>query len=239
MRSICSSMFRLDIERGLVEVNPVAGITSSGSEPRERLLADAQLDSVWHGLEASVLTRPARLAAKLLLLTAQRRGEQTGARWAEIDLEAGLWHIPAEVKAELDRIALTNGGITVGEYLARQGSPKTGWQAVDYVARDAELLSGRMFTPTAAACLPRKPQCSVAGSGREKFGQGFARRAAWHTAAFDLRRGAVQPGAPSGSAVERREWPSAVACARTARGGDGDHHATRDPRLPGEPHRGD
>lgn len=37
-----------------------------------------------------------RVALEVLILTAVRSGEVRGARWAELDLEAGLWSIPAE-----------------------------------------------------------------------------------------------------------------------------------------------
>lgn len=37
-----------------------------------------------------------RLALEVLILTATRSGELRGARWRELDLEAGLWTIPAE-----------------------------------------------------------------------------------------------------------------------------------------------
>ena len=35
-------------------------------------------------------------ALKLLVLTGQRRGEVAEMRWSEIDLQRGLWSIPAE-----------------------------------------------------------------------------------------------------------------------------------------------
>jgi integrase len=39
----------------------------------------------------------ARLALKLLLVTAQRHGELTFAKWAHFDLDGKLWTIPAEL----------------------------------------------------------------------------------------------------------------------------------------------
>lgn len=37
-----------------------------------------------------------RLALEALLLTAARSGDIRGATWSEVDLEAGLWSVPAE-----------------------------------------------------------------------------------------------------------------------------------------------
>jgi len=41
-------------------------------------------------------SEPVRLAIEFLILTAARSGEVRGARWAEFDLEAKAWSIPAE-----------------------------------------------------------------------------------------------------------------------------------------------
>ena len=41
-------------------------------------------------------TRPVKLAFEFLVLTAARSGEVRGARWAEIDLQACVWTIPAK-----------------------------------------------------------------------------------------------------------------------------------------------
>lgn len=46
-----------------------------------------------------------KLAMRLLLLTAVRKDEMTGARWDELDLEAALWRIPAaRMKGKLEHL---------------------------------------------------------------------------------------------------------------------------------------
>jgi integrase len=42
------------------------------------------------------MTDPLKIACRLLLVTAQRRGELAKARWADIDVQAATWTIPAE-----------------------------------------------------------------------------------------------------------------------------------------------
>lgn len=57
-------------------------------------------------------TRSAR-ALEFLILTAVRSGEATGARWSEIDMDAGVWTIPADrMKAEREhRIPLPSAAM--------------------------------------------------------------------------------------------------------------------------------
>jgi integrase len=48
-------------------------------------------------------TAMAARALEFLILTAARSGEVLGARWSEIDLDGGLWSIPASrMKARVD-----------------------------------------------------------------------------------------------------------------------------------------
>ncbi len=58
-----------------------------------------------------------RLALEFLILTAARSGEVRGAKWAEIDLEAGLWTVPASrMKMGRDHIVpLSDAAIDVLE----------------------------------------------------------------------------------------------------------------------------
>jgi integrase len=60
-------------------------------------------------------------ALELLIYTACRSGELRGALWSEIDVQAGVWHIPAaRMKADRDhRIPLSTGAIKLLESLPR------------------------------------------------------------------------------------------------------------------------
>ena len=61
------------------------------------------------------------LALRLLILTATRTGEVLGASWAEVDLEARVWTIPASrMKAKREhRVPLTEAAMAVLEALPR------------------------------------------------------------------------------------------------------------------------
>ncbi|MDP3936674.1 MAG: tyrosine-type recombinase/integrase [Deltaproteobacteria bacterium] len=95
-RSLISKIFSFGLGRDLVDANPCAGVEKPVKKetPRDRVLSPAELRTLWRELD----TLPEKVAAafKLALATAQRRGEVLGMRWAELDLEAGAWTIPAE-----------------------------------------------------------------------------------------------------------------------------------------------
>lgn len=113
-------LFGFASDAGHLETNPMAGLRRPTKEiPRERKLDVDEIHMLWHELdarssvqqggplkkgrenrrgtrEAPQLTRPLALGIKLLLATAQRRGELLKARWADIDTEGARWTIPAE-----------------------------------------------------------------------------------------------------------------------------------------------
>jgi len=77
----------------------MAGVERPGGEesPRERVLSSDEIKAFWSKLSAADMAEPTRLALKMLLVTAQRRGEVTQAKWSHFDLENKLWTIPVEL----------------------------------------------------------------------------------------------------------------------------------------------
>ncbi len=78
-------------------------------------------------IEASEASLPVRLCVRFLVLTAVRSGEARGARWAEIDLDAREWTIPAgRTKSNrIHRVPLSDAALEVLER-ARPLANKTG-----------------------------------------------------------------------------------------------------------------
>jgi len=80
-------------ERGHLPEHIGAGTKRAAKEkPRERVLSLGEVRAVWqatHGM--GDLWGP---FLRILILTAQRRGDVAGARWSEIDLDARRWVIP-------------------------------------------------------------------------------------------------------------------------------------------------
>lgn len=75
--------------------NPCRGLERPAPErQRDRVLTADELRAVWAALTA--VPAPVAALVKLLLLTAQRIGEVRTIAWADVDLEAGWWTIPAE-----------------------------------------------------------------------------------------------------------------------------------------------
>ena len=61
---------------------------------RDRVLSDAELAVVWS--RATAVGYPIGPIVKLLILTAQRRGEVAAMQWSEIDKGSNCWTIPPE-----------------------------------------------------------------------------------------------------------------------------------------------
>jgi integrase len=79
-----------------ITANPVAAIPRDAGAERagERVLTWAEVRALWDA-EEPALSWIGRQALRLLLLTGQRVNEVAQARWAEFDLDAGLWTLPA------------------------------------------------------------------------------------------------------------------------------------------------
>ncbi len=86
-------LFSWATERGLVPGNPCSGISRPAPVvTRERVLSMVELGALWSATETA--SAPFAQIVRLLVLTAQRRGEVVGMRWAELDWDARTWSIP-------------------------------------------------------------------------------------------------------------------------------------------------
>lgn len=94
--ALVRKLFNFGIERGVLAVNPATRIPRpTRPRIRNRVLADDEIRAFWHGLDQSKVRKQIRAALRLQLLTGQRIGEVLGARWCDVDLEAGTWLVPA------------------------------------------------------------------------------------------------------------------------------------------------
>lgn len=97
VRSMLSAMWSWAISEDVAdfEVNPASNIKNRIAEvPRTRWLSDTEIKKLAPHLNA--LPPAKRDTIKLILLTGQRPGEVAGIRSREINLDKGLWIIPAE-----------------------------------------------------------------------------------------------------------------------------------------------
>ena len=89
-------LFNWCVERGIVDESPVMGIRPPTREKaRDRVLGDDGISSVLKGCAEEPY--PYGPFVPLLLATAQRRGEVSKMRWSEIDMDAKVWVIPADM----------------------------------------------------------------------------------------------------------------------------------------------
>jgi integrase len=91
-RTTLSAFFVWAMTMGIVEANPVIGtIKPQDNQTRDRVLSDNELRAVWLACGDDDFGR----IVKLLILTGCRRSEIGDMTWAELDLERGLFTIPA------------------------------------------------------------------------------------------------------------------------------------------------
>lgn len=97
--ALLKQMFEWAAAKDIIPASPMAGVERPGGEesPRNRTLKPDEIRAFWEKIETADMAAPTRLALKLLLVTAQRRGEITAAKWSHFDLEEKLWTIPVEL----------------------------------------------------------------------------------------------------------------------------------------------
>ena len=94
--AVVRKMFNFAISRDIVDATPVAMVRAPAKEnQRDRILSANEIRTFWHGLAGAPMTPAVRLALKLELATAQRKGELVGAALSEFDFDEGVWTIPA------------------------------------------------------------------------------------------------------------------------------------------------
>ncbi|HBQ8423007.1 integrase domain-containing protein [Klebsiella pneumoniae] len=96
------------VNTGLIDANPVSGVGMAFEKPKKQnmpTLRPEELPKLMRSLVMSNLSVPTRCLIEWQLLTLVRPSEASGARWAEIDINAKLWTIPAErMKAKREHI---------------------------------------------------------------------------------------------------------------------------------------
>ena len=87
------------VNTGLIDANPASGVGMAFEKPKKQnmpTLRPEELPKLMRSLIMSNLSVSTRCLIEWQLLTLVRPSEAFGTRWAEIDLDAKLWTIPAE-----------------------------------------------------------------------------------------------------------------------------------------------
>lgn len=109
-------MFSFAVSRGVIDVSPCMGVQAPVEEVvRERVLSESEIRLFWNGLDQAGMDEGTRLALKLQLLTATRKGEVVTARWDHFDLVGKWWVIPiASSKNKLShRVPLSDQAMNI------------------------------------------------------------------------------------------------------------------------------
>ena len=95
--AVIRRMFNFAIERDVIAVSPCTNIRTPAPErQRNRILSADEIKCLWDNIDKAPMEEATRIAIRLLLVTAQRRGEMVSAKWSDIDLAKGWWTIPAD-----------------------------------------------------------------------------------------------------------------------------------------------
>ena len=96
------------VNTGLIDAYPASGVGMAFEKPKKQnmpTLRPEELPKLMRSLMMSNLSVSTRCLIEWQLPTLVRPSEASGARWAEIDLDANLWTIPAErMKAKQEHI---------------------------------------------------------------------------------------------------------------------------------------
>jgi integrase len=149
--AVVRRMFNWAISRDVLDTNPCHMVKAPGKETRrDRVLNAEEVAAFWHGLDECQISWAIRLALRVQLVTAQRKGEIVGAEWAEIDLDDGVWTIPPEKsknrmshRVPLSRLALevlneakSNAGESGWLFPSPRGDKPVRGSSVDHALRN-------------------------------------------------------------------------------------------------------
>jgi integrase len=126
--AVLSKMFSLAIRWGWRTDNPCRGIERNQEQKRHRYLTGAELARLSKALD-KLPDEGAANAVRLLLLTGARRGELLAARWADINLETGVWTKPgATTKQKTQhRVPLSEAACRLLAKMKDQAGDDTEW----------------------------------------------------------------------------------------------------------------
>jgi integrase len=118
--SAVRKLFNWCVARDILQVSPCTLVAPPAPErSRDRVLNDDELRLVWNAADGDGW--PFGPLVKLLVLTGQRLDEVGGMRWDEVDLENGVWTLPAKrVKNnELHEVPLSDAAVAIIAALPR------------------------------------------------------------------------------------------------------------------------
>ena len=99
VRGLLKKLCDYAVTCGLLSFNPVLALPMRHvhrAVSRERNLSQTEIKTFINAAYASNIRRQFKIGLHLILLTMVRKSELLLAKWGEVDLDAGEWHIPVE-----------------------------------------------------------------------------------------------------------------------------------------------
>jgi integrase len=99
LRNVIKQIFDYALETQLVTINPAVMVATrfiGKARQRSRVLSPKEIRPYLRTIYQSNIRRQFKLALHIILLTLSRKSELLLARWKDVDLDAGEWHVPAE-----------------------------------------------------------------------------------------------------------------------------------------------
>ncbi len=118
--AVIRRMFNFAVERDILQSTPCYLIKAPSKEAqRDRVLTCDEIKDFWNKLSDAKMSEEIKLLLKIMLLTAQRKGEIVSARWDDFDFNQRWWTIPAEKakNGQAHRVYLSDMTISLLEEL--------------------------------------------------------------------------------------------------------------------------
>ncbi|WP_240074268.1 tyrosine-type recombinase/integrase [Cupriavidus taiwanensis] len=156
--SVMRTMFTYAQEHGFIQGNPVV-MSRKGAGGREkarrRVLSPAEIKTVWRVLDTRQgwMNWQTKCALKMVLITAQRPGECAGMQWEHVDMEKGIWTLPADfVKADRDHLVhLSQHALAILRYAQQRTGDKR--HVFSSVRHDSDHVTPEALTRAVAEML--------------------------------------------------------------------------------------
>ncbi len=118
--AVLGRLFSWAVNQDLAPGSPCVGLEKPGGKERkrERVLADAEIRALWLAWEAR--GGIVGTYCRVLMLTAQRRGEVAAMRWADLDLDGGRWTIPRAKGGHAHEVPLASAAVALLRSLPQQ-----------------------------------------------------------------------------------------------------------------------
>ncbi|MCL4810812.1 MAG: site-specific integrase, partial [Thermoanaerobaculia bacterium] len=177
--------FSAAIRAGHLSMNPARGHTPLlEAAPRARVLSPDEMERFLRALEAEPDVH-VRAGFRLLVETGARLSEVLRARWADVDLDAGLWRIPSPKSGHPQVVPLGSRTVAMLARLSRKGPYVVAGRKAEEPRADLKKPWERLRTEAALGDVRIHDI-------RRSFGLEVAKKAGLHVASKLLRHSSIK-----------------------------------------------